>query len=522
MKNLKLEELSTEQKLGMLLCARGISASKAEDLEFVLDLIRNHGLGCVQIPYKEPETVKRIQEAADYPIIMVTDMEMGFPLSKLPPVPMMTLSACNKPEYYRAFAKAVVRDAKAHGCNANWSPVIDVLSEDGPARVYRTFSDDPERVCYAAEQISKVFAEYHFMSCGKHYPGDAPADTHMLNVPAVNDIETMERVNFVPYKHLLKKGLLPSIMSGHTIHTVLDPDRPASLSKKVIDYIRNMGFDGVCFTDSFAMMSILQEYGEDKIPGLAIAAGNDIVLPNYRRSNRENYEYLKQCYNDGMFSEERLNEAARRVLALQAYLGEEPVNAEPFTEEDEKNYYAIAKDCITAVTDPGVDAALDTENTDRLFVIMTEISRATEELSQETITRTWYHPEAIINKIHEEFPEAEVITISDYATAKENEAVLVASTRHKEVVFITYCDTRPYLGTDCLTRRAEYLINSLNFSGRLSAVVHFGNPFALKNLDHISRKIFGYMMPQSQEYAIEVLAGKIEAKGTLPFKVKFK
>ena len=160
-------------------------------------------------------------------------------------------------------------------------------------------------------------------------------------------------------------------------------------------------------------------------------------------------------------------------------------------------------------------------NKDRLFVVLTEANSADKELAQEAITRSWYQPEEMIAKIHEEFPEAEVVTLTDYATARENEYVLTRSTAHKEVVFITFCTTRPYLGTDCLTRRTESMINALNYSGKLSAVVHFGNPFALKTVDHLKRKIFGYMMPQSQLYAIEVLAGKLPAKGTLPFQIEF-
>ena len=113
------------------------------------------------------------------------------------------------------------------------------------------------------------------------------------------------------------------------------------------------------------------------------------------------------------------------------------------------------------------------------------------------------------------------MTIPEFPTHKENERVLHAATRHKEVVFVTFCDTRPYLGTDCLTRRIEALINGLILSGKVSAVLHFGNPFALQPLYHMPRKLFGYMMPQSQTHAIEVLAGKIPAKGALPFNVKF-
>ena len=135
---LKLEELTEEQKIGMLLCAR--SFRDEDDLSFVLELIRNHALGSVQPPIGKPEIVQQIRQAADYPILIITDMEMGFPTSELSPVPLMTLSACDKPEYFRSFARAVVRDAKAAGFNGTWGPVIDV-KEPG----FRRISDDPEK-----------------------------------------------------------------------------------------------------------------------------------------------------------------------------------------------------------------------------------------------------------------------------------------------------------------------------------------------------------------------------------------
>jgi len=43
----------------------------------------------------------------------------------------------------------------------------------------------------------------------------------------------------------------------------------------------------------------------------------------------------------------------------------------------------------------------------------------------------------------------------------------------------------------------------------------------LKTIHHVPRRIFGYTAAASQKYAIEVLAGKIPAKGTLPYDIKF-
>ena len=90
------------------------------------------------------------------------------------------------------------------------------------------------------------------------------------------DEEYVRNVNLMPYKYLLERGLLPTVMVGHTVFHKIDPVYPASLSKKVIDILREIGFDGLLFTDSFAMMGILQRFGEENIYGMSVAAGADI------------------------------------------------------------------------------------------------------------------------------------------------------------------------------------------------------------------------------------------------------
>lgn len=514
-----IENMTLEQKLGMVFCARRF---QEEDIAFIIDLVKKRALGCVQLPAQQPEICKQILDAADYPILVFNDAEMGFPTSDLPRIPMVSLAACDNKTYYQAFAKGLVADAQKAGFNGTWGPVIDVLRDDGPCRVHRHFSDQPQRVAEAAEEISKVFLQNHFLATGKHYPGgdDCPFDTHMTEGISNVSEEELLGYDLVPYLHLQKKGLLPSIMTKHAVFRKIDPEYPASLSQKVIDMIRSRGYDGLIFTDSLAMMGILQKYGEENVYGMAIAAGNDIVLPNYRTSVENAFEMLHQNYLDGVFSEKRLDEAVRRVLAAQAFVGTKPENPTVFTEEDRETLKRVAVDCITAITDAGVSAKLSGDETERLFVISTPI----EELKgdhAEIDVEAWYFPEKIAEKIKRTFPGSGIVFLPEYASQKENEHVLNTATRYREVVFVTYCTTTCYLGTDCLTRRQENVINCLINSGKVSTVLHFGNPYALKPLLHVSRKIFGFLIPESQIHAIDVLAGKVEAKGRLPFEIAF-
>lgn len=517
---LKLEELTLEQKIGMVLCARRY---EEKDVEFILELIRKRALGCVQLSPEKKELVDRVRAVADYPIIIVEDTETGFPGSSLPKVSLNALAACNDPKYCRAYAKGVVRDAKAAGYNGTWGPIIDILECNAPATVSRVFSDDVQRVSMLAEEVARIYNQNHYFSCGKHFPGSAgiSADGHMSECPSEFSEEYVIEKNLAPYRYLLERGLLPTVMVGHATFKKIDPDYPSSLSKKTIDLLRNIGFDGVIFTDSFAMMNVLQKFSEEKVYGMAMNAGVDIILPNYRTSVEESYNILMQNYKDGMFTEERLNDAVRHVLALQDFISQEPENPTEFTAEDEEILNNVARDCITAITDDGVCAALEDVNKERLFVIVTEMDFEFDESFPEVTTGGWYQPMCVAKRIKERFPGATIEFIPEFSTWRQHDHLLTLATKFKEIVPITFCTTTCYLGTDGLTRRTEAWINCLQISGKVPAIVHFGNPFALQKIRHVPRRIFGYSLRKSQQYAIDVLAGEIDAKGTIPFDVDF-
>ncbi|MBR2043672.1 MAG: hypothetical protein IJ946_04965 [Clostridia bacterium] len=517
----KLSEMTLEQKIGMVLCAR--RCGYPAEFEETLELIKKRAVGCVQIPLnaKTPEYVRRIREAADYPVLLINDMEKGNPLADYPLIPALTLAAVNNKEYVESFAKCIVSSAKKLGIDGIWGPVVDIHQVNGPGGCHRTFGDTPEKILNATEVINQYFTDHGFIGTSKHYPGghDLPYDSHMVeNVSYVSE-EYLRNFTLVPYVELLKKGLLRAIMTSHTTHVNIDKEYPATLSKKILGIIREYGFDGVIFSDSLAMMGILQKYGEGPAMGIAFDAGVDIILPNYRTPISKCYEMMEENLKNGLFTEERLDEAVRRVLALMEFSEKHKDDIPEVTEKDTENLRNVTRDCITAITDEGIPAALGNNEKRRLFVIVTDNEFSADEPEMEITESRWYDPKSVAEKIKKEFPNSEVMFIPEFATASQNEKVLVTATKHDEVVFVTYCATACYLGTDCMTRRTEMLINCLIMSGKVSAVLHYGNPHAVEPLQHVKRVIFGYNANASLLPAIDVLAGNIEAKGTLPYKV---
>lgn len=517
----KLEEMTIEQKIGMVLCAR--RCDYPQEFEQTLELIKKRAVGCVQIPLnaKTEEYVRRIREVADYPVILINDMEKGNPLADYPLIPALTLAAANNKEYSISFAKGIVSSAKKQGIDGIWGPIVDIHQVNGAGSAHRIFGDSIEKVLTVTEAINQYFTDNGFIGTAKHYPGghDLPYDSHMVENVSYLTEKQLRNLTLVPYVELMKKGLLRAIMTSHTTHVNIDPEYPATLSKKVLGIIREEGFDGVIFTDSLAMMGILQKYGEGSAMGLSFDAGADIILPNYRTSISDCMNMMMENLKNGMFTEERLNEAVRRVLALMEFSEEKKSVIPEMTEQDVENLRNVARDCITAVTDEGVTANLPDPNKRRLFVVVTDNGFVANEPAMEITNERWYDAHIVADKIKKEFPNSDVVFVPEFATAQQNEKVLLAATKHDEVVFVTYCSTSCYLGTDCLTRRTEMLINCLIMSGKVSTVLHFGNPHAVEPIQHVKRVIFGYTASASLEPAVDVLAGNIEAKGTLPIKV---
>ena len=134
MKELKLEELTARQKLGMAYTAyiNGWNVTK-EDTDFIIDLIRNHSLGAVWIqaglPYAE-EMMDKVKEAADYPILIMTDAEGGIDGCFVGKHNAIGTTGSEKHAY--AFGKVVGVKARKLGYNTVCDPVVDM--NDGGVR----------------------------------------------------------------------------------------------------------------------------------------------------------------------------------------------------------------------------------------------------------------------------------------------------------------------------------------------------------------------------------------------------
>ena len=109
------------------------------------------------------------------------------------------------------------------------------------------------------------------------------------------------------------------VLVSHNVVESMDSSYPASLSPTVHQILREeLGFDGVIITDDLAMHGVRDYVNEDQLGILAILAGNDLLCCT---DFQDQIGYTLDAYNNGMISQDRIDESVMRILELKISLG---------------------------------------------------------------------------------------------------------------------------------------------------------------------------------------------------------
>jgi beta-glucosidase-like glycosyl hydrolase len=168
------------------------------------------------------------------------------------------------------------------GINVNTVPVADLIHPGANEIVgNRSFSSEINIVvelCYAVTNATIDAGGYAVV---KHIPGHGRAmlDSHAALPHIDTDLKTLAETDFSVFKRLSSLAESEKMfgMSAHIIYKSLDAENPATLSPKVMQYIRDeIGFHWNIMTDDICMKALNGDYA--LIAQAAIAAGCNIVL----------------------------------------------------------------------------------------------------------------------------------------------------------------------------------------------------------------------------------------------------
>ena len=185
-------------------------------------------------------------------------------------------------------ARLVAADLFALGFTVNCVPMLD-LRLAGASTVVgdRSFGSDPQLVARLGRAVADGLSAGGIVPAVKHLPGHgrATADSHAVLPQVDAPLEAMRACDFVPFRALRDA---PAGLTAHVCYTALDPERPGTLSPRVIsEAVRGaIGFEGLLASDDLSMGALTGSVSERA--AAALAAGCDLALHcNGRRDEME-------------------------------------------------------------------------------------------------------------------------------------------------------------------------------------------------------------------------------------------
>jgi beta-N-acetylhexosaminidase len=315
----------TEQEIRKLvaqvLVLRNTEQFKEEEAELLgSGAVLNSQVGRANVRERAAE----LRALAPEPILLQTDMETGsyFAAGGVQVPPQMAVGAADSEELAREWGYQVGLEGRRLGVDVVWSPVLDVnTNPDNPIINVRAFSEDAAVVGRLGAAMTRGFLASGMHPAGKHWPGhgDVAVDSHIALPTLDASRERLESVDWPPYVACREAGL-ESVMTAHLLVPSVDPDNCATVSKTLITGIlrERLGYQGCLWTDSLAMEGLRLTMDSAQAAWMALVAGHDQIVIDYKRSPIESYREVLAACLDGRVPLERLQDAARRVLALKA------------------------------------------------------------------------------------------------------------------------------------------------------------------------------------------------------------
>jgi len=184
-------------------------------------------------------------------------------------------------ETARQVGQALATELLACGIQCNFAPVVDVATNPkNPVIGDRALSDDPEAVGRLGAALIRGLQQAGVAATAKHFPGhgDTSLDSHH-ELPVVDHSPgRLEDVELRPFRKAVEAGVA-LVMTAHVLVRELDPERPATLSPRLVDGLlrKDLGFGGVVVTDDCEMGALAKRWRPAEIAVLAAQAGCDLV-----------------------------------------------------------------------------------------------------------------------------------------------------------------------------------------------------------------------------------------------------
>lgn len=307
-----LDTCISKYKVGSLLNAPGTRAATVEQWQEWIRLIQKKSMKHIGIPD-----------------VFGLDHNHGVTYTQggtLFPQPINIAASFNT-ELARTGAQVTAYESRAANCPWVYNPVTDLGRDPRWSRIWESFGEDPivnarmaeaEIMGYQGNDHNHL-SRYNVATSLKHYMAYGAPFTGKDRTPAYIAPNVLREKYFEPFKAAVQAGALTIMVNSSSINGV-----PVHASYEYLTQWlkKDLNWDGMIVTDWADINNLFtrERVAKDKKDAIRIAinAGIDMSMDPY---SVEFCILLKQLVNEGKVSQERIDDAVRRILRLKYRIG---------------------------------------------------------------------------------------------------------------------------------------------------------------------------------------------------------
>ncbi len=324
--------LTPDERITQLFMIAAYSNKDIKHVRETREIIQKYNVGGLIMmqggPLRHAKLVNYYQDKTKTPLLLSIDGEWGLAmrLDSTPRYPkQMALGAIQNDSLIYYMGKQIAKECKRVGLHVNFAPVVDVNNNPAnPVIGIRSFGEDKNKVAVKAYMYMKGMQDEKVMANAKHFPGhgDTDVDSHK-GLPLISHPkQRLDSLELYPFKYLFDRGLA-SVMVAHLNVPALDTTKnlPSTLSPKIVTDLlkKEMGFEGLVFTDALNMKGASDYFTPGVIDVKALQAGNDVLL--FLNEVPKALEEIKKAIAAGTIKQEEIDAHCKKVLKAKYWCG---------------------------------------------------------------------------------------------------------------------------------------------------------------------------------------------------------
>lgn len=230
-------------------------------------------------------------------------------------------------ELVRNMAEMTAYEVRASNIPWTYSPTLDLGRKSSWPRQWESFSEDAYLTAEMAREMVLGYQgddpnhidKYHIASCPKHYMAYGMTNSGQDRTPAYVSIAELREKHFAPFKAAIEAGALSIMVNSASVNGI---PTHADYELLTVWLKEGLQWDGMIVTDwaDIANLYTREKIAEDYKDAIRISinAGVDMSMIPY---DVNFCPLLIELVKEGKVSEERIDDAARRIIRMKVRLG---------------------------------------------------------------------------------------------------------------------------------------------------------------------------------------------------------